>query len=171
MQIVVMGIAGAGKSTLGSVLATSLGVPLLEGDDFHAPVSIAKMAAGEPLDDDDRLPWLRRLAAAALDARPQDARGVVICCSALRRRYRDILRQSLPDCRFVYLKISSRLASDRVADRSDHFMPTSLIGTQLDTLEEPAIDECALWLDAAEPCGRQTMVVKAWLAEHPISDP
>lgn len=171
MHIVVMGIAGAGKSTLGWALATALGLPLLEGDDFHAPGSIAKMAAGEPLDDDDRLPWLRRLAAAALAADARADGGSVICCSALRRRYRDILRASLPGCRFVYLRISSQLASDRVHDRHGHFMPISLIGTQVDTLEEPAVDEGALWLDAADAIDRQAAAVESWLAQTPVPSP
>ena len=168
MHIVIMGIAGAGKSTLGSALARSLSLPLLEGDDFHTAASVAKMAAGEPLNDDDRLPWLQRVAAAALTASAREDRGTVICCSALRRRYRDIVRQSLPDCRFVYLQISAQLASNRVAQRSGHFMPTSLVGTQLETLEEPAAEEQALWLDAAEPCAGQAAAVQAWLAGAPI---
>lgn len=168
MHIVIMGIAGAGKSTLGSVLATSLSLALLEGDDFHPLGNVAKMSAGEPLDDDDRLPWLHRIVEAALAANARNARGTVICCSALRRRYRDMLRHSLIECRFIYLRISSQLAFDRVAERSSHFMPTSLIGTQLETLEEPAPDERALWLEAAIPRAEQVNAIEAWLAEPSI---
>jgi len=138
--VVVMGVSGSGKSTVGRLLAARLGVPFVEGDDLHPEASVAKMAAGIPLDDADRAPWLDAVAA-ELD------RPVVVSCSALRRSYRDRLRRAAPGLRLLYLRGPRELLASRLAHRSGHFMPVSLLESQLATLEEPAPDERAVVLD------------------------
>ena len=145
--IVVMGPSGCGKTTLGQALAACLGGAFVEGDTLHPPANIAKMARGEPLDDTDREPFL-----AAVAARLAAADGpIVITCSALRRRYRDRLRQSRPDALFVLPIIPRAVLEARLAGRSGHFMPASLLASQLDTLEEPAPDESAIRVDGQAP--------------------
>lgn len=149
--LVVMGVSGAGKTTLGLALAAALGWSFYEGDDFHPPANVAKMTAGIPLDDADREPWLEALA--ALIARAlQSGEPMVVACSSLRERYRKVLAAPAAAepgaLRFVYLKLPSELARARVAGRAEHFMPPVLIESQYATLEEPAE---ALVLDARLP--------------------
>jgi gluconokinase len=130
--IAVMGVSGSGKSTVGGLLAERLGVPYAEADDFHSEANIAKMAAGHPLDDADRAPWLDAIAdwiAARGD------RGGVVSCSALRRRYRDRLRRADPDLFFVHLDGPPELIAARLAARMQHFMPAGLLGSQIEALE------------------------------------
>jgi gluconokinase len=140
--LVVMGVSGTGKSTIGRGLAETLGLPFVEGDDLHPHTNVAKMAKGIPLTDADRDPWLDRIAA-ELD------RAVVITCSALKRSYRDRLRTAAPDLVLVYLHGTPELLASRMAQRDGHFMPTSLLASQLATLEEPSADENAIAVDVA----------------------
>lgn len=141
--IVVMGVSGSGKSRLGAALARACGVDFVEGDALHPAANIAKMSAGVPLDDADRQPWLAAIAA-AIAARRDD--GVVVACSALRRCYRDVLRQADSALRLLYLRVPREELARRLRERS-HFMPASLLDSQLATLEEPAADEHAVVLE------------------------
>jgi len=140
--VVVMGVSGTGKTTVGLALAEALDVPFVEGDDLHPPANRAKMAAGIPLTDDDRAPWLERIAA-ELD------RPVVVACSALKRSYRDTLRAAAPDLTLVFLHGEATLLAGRIEGRTGHFMPSSLLQSQLATLEEPDPDEEAIPADVA----------------------
>jgi gluconokinase len=139
---VVMGVAGSGKSLIGAALANSLDVDFVDGDDYHSAANIARMASGIPLTDDDRAAWLGTLGAMIRDAKDSGA-GIVVACSALRRRYRDILRASAPELQFIFLNGAPTLIANRLADRGGHFMPASLLDSQLATLEEPTPDESA----------------------------
>jgi len=144
MIIIIMGVAGSGKSTVGKLLADELGCHFYEGDDLHPRANVKKMAQGIPLDDKDRAPWLeaiRKIIRGALD-RHENA---VIACSALKNSYRDILRLS-EDVAFVYLKGDFALFQQRLAGRSGHFMNPNLLGSQFETLEEP---KDALQIDAS----------------------
>jgi gluconokinase len=140
LAVVVMGVSGSGKSTVGAAIAASLGLPFIDGDSLHSPESIAKMRAGTALQDEDRWPWLDRIGASLADAGRWPA-GVVIACSALRRSYRDRIRAAAPGARFVFLAGTKALISARMADRSGHYMPGTLLDSQLRTLELPGPDE------------------------------
>jgi len=144
-HVVVMGVSGCGKSTVGELLAERLGLPFVDADSLHPPENLAKMASGTPLTDDDRWPWLR-LVGAALAAPPD---GAVVACSALRRAYRDLLREAAPDVRFVHLVGTREQLAARMSARSDHFMPVSLLDTQLATLEPLGTDEAGIELDCS----------------------
>lgn len=133
--LVVMGVAGSGKSTIAAALARRLGREFRDGDSFHSPGNVAKMARGEALTDDDRLPWLDSIAAWLAESP-----GRVVACSALRKTYRDRLRVAGP-LLFLYLDIAPSTARQRVTGRHGHFMPASLIDDQFATLESPARDE------------------------------
>jgi gluconokinase len=136
VAVVVMGVSGAGKTTVARELAELLGADFVDGDDLHSSAARAKMSAGHPLDDDDRWPWLDRIAAALREDRA--GRGAVVACSALRRAYRDRLRAGVgPTLRFVYLKASPDLMRARVASRKGHYMPASLVDSQFAALEPP----------------------------------
>jgi gluconokinase len=139
-----MGVSGSGKSTIGEMLAHKLGADFVEGDDYHSRENVERMASGIPLTDSDRADWLRSLANRLRGAR-HAKRGLVLTCSALKRSYRDVLRTAVPELQFIFLKGSRSLIGERVAARREHFMPASLIDSQLATLEEPASDERA-WL-------------------------
>lgn len=149
-----MGVSGCGKSTLGRALADRLGVNFVEGDALHSERNVAKMAAGTPLTDADRHGWLQAVAE-QLNNPTAAAQGVVASCSALKRRYRDLLRAGAPDLRFVFLHGDPALLATRLAARSGHYMPASLLQSQLDTLEPPAADEAAIALDIALPPAAQ----------------
>lgn len=136
--VVVMGVSGSGKSTVGGLLAERLGVPYAEADDFHPAANIAKMSAGHPLDDTDRAPWLDAIAAWIAQ---RGGRGGVVSCSALRRRYRDQLRTGTPDLFFLHLDGPPELIASRLAARMQHFMPSGLLRSQFDALEPLAADE------------------------------
>lgn len=140
--VVVMGVSGTGKSTIGRALAEALGRPFVEGDDLHPEANVAKMAAGIPLTDADRAPWLDRIAA-------EIDRPVVVACSALKRAYRDRLRQAAPDLVLVYLHGDAVLLAARMEGREGHFMPSSLLESQLAALEDPASDENAIPVNVA----------------------
>ena len=130
-RIVVMGVTGAGKTTVGRLLARELGVPFLDADDFHSPAAIAFMRAGHPLDDAQRLPWLRRINA-ALREQPD---GVALACSALERSYRDVLREGVDGLTFVFLDVDAVVLADRLRSRTGHFAGADLLPSQLATLE------------------------------------
>jgi gluconokinase len=138
-----MGVSGSGKSTVGAALARRLGVPFADADDFHPKANIAKMAAGQPLTDDDRYPWLDAVGQWLADH--QD--GGVMSCSALKRAYRDRLRSHCPQIEFLHLTGSPELIARRQADRPGHFMPAALVKSQFDTLEPLAPDEHGIALD------------------------
>jgi gluconokinase len=143
-----MGVAGSGKSTVGALLAGQLGVPYADADDFHSPANIAKMSAGIPLDDDDRRPWLDTIGAWA---RERADHGGVISCSALKRRYRDWLRETAPDLFFLHLDGSFELIADRMARREGHFMPAKLLRSQFAALEPLTDEECGAVIDIDGP--------------------
>jgi gluconokinase len=149
-QIVVMGVSGSGKSTIGVLIADALGVPFVDGDSLHPAANIAKMAGGRPLDDDDRRPWLleigRRLAAAG-----QSGEGLVVACSALKRAYRDLILSAAPEARFVHLHGSREVLGSRLEGRTDHFMPPALLDSQLATLEPLADHEPGVVIDVGAP--------------------
>ncbi len=151
-MLVVMGVSGSGKSTVGAVIAERLGLDFIDGDSLHSARSVAKMKAGTPLDDADRRPWLDRIGAALRD-RGRWPRGLVIACSALKRAYRDRIRAAAPGLRFVFLEGSPALIRDRLTSRSGHYMPSTLLDSQLRTLEVPGNDETdVIRIDvAAEP--------------------
>lgn len=138
--LVVMGVSGSGKTTIAALLAGSLHWELVDGDDFHPASNVAKMHGGTPLTDEDRAPWLASIATWIDATRAAGAHGVV-ACSALRKRYRDVLAGGRPDVRIVYLKGSRALIGERQAARKNHFMPASLIDSQFATLEEPGPEE------------------------------
>lgn len=138
--LVIMGVSGSGKSTIGGALAAQLGWRYTEGDDFHPPANVAKMRAGKPLDDADRQPWLAAIAR-WMDAQVQLRKPGVIGCSALKRAYRDLLRAGRRQVWFLYLRVSRGTLQQRVTTRHHEYMPASLLDSQLATLEEPGRDE------------------------------
>jgi gluconokinase len=146
--VVVMGVSGCGKSTVGAALAERLGVPFADADDFHPAANIAKMSAGTPLDDDDRWPWLAAIAAWLHQHRDT---GAVASCSALKRSYRDVLVADTPEAWFVHLHGDREVLAGRVAHRPGHFMPATLIDSQLHALEPLQPDERGFTLDVALP--------------------
>lgn len=154
VHIVVMGVSGCGKSTTGQALAALLGWPYTEGDSFHPEANVAKMHAGVPLTDADRIPWLQALAADI--ARLEGAgRSSVIACSSLKRSYRDILRGGAPDVRFLHVHGSRDLLESRLAERKGHFFPPKLLDSQLETLQALQPDEAGVVVDMALPVARQ----------------
>jgi gluconokinase len=143
--IVLMGVAGSGKTTVGARLAARLGLPFRDADEFHPPANVAKMASGTALTDDDRWPWLDAIGAAIGDA-PD---GIVVTCSALKRAYRERIRTKAGrPVRFVHLDASRDTLARRLAARTGHFFPASLLDSQLATLERPGADEDAVTVSA-----------------------
>ena len=136
MVIILMGVSGSGKTTVGRLLARALGWQFYEGDDFHPPANIEKMQQGRPLTDDDRRPWLAALRA-VIDRCSAQGTNAVLGCSALKQSYRDYLIRDHPEVTLVYLKGSYDLLSQRLAQRQGHFMPRDLLTSQFATLEEP----------------------------------
>jgi gluconokinase len=139
---VVMGVSGSGKSVVGASLARELGVEFVDADDYHPAENVRRMAAGIPLTDSDRAAWLGALADRIREAKDAGV-GLVVACSALKRSYRDILRAAAPDLKLVFLDGPRELISERLRGRSGHYMPASLLESQLGTLEEPYADEHA----------------------------
>lgn len=162
-----MGVSGSGKSTLAAALANAIRCPFLEGDEFHSPEAVRKMRAGTPLTDDDRWPWLDRLGGAIGTAAAND--GIAVAsCSALKKIYRDRLRQSIAvPVHFVFLDPSRDELERRMTARTDHFMPPALLTSQLATLERPRPDERALRLDGSNSIAASCEQIVAWLLrEH-----
>lgn len=165
LVLVVMGVAGAGKTTVGQAIAARLGWPFHDADDFHSAESVARMRAGLGLTDELRAPWLARLEALAAGAL---ARGesMVLACSALRRRYRDALvPEGAPPgaLRFAYLRVSPRQLAHRLATRAGHFAPPALLESQLATIEEPVAESWVLVLDGEQAVEALVEVVTGWL--------
>ncbi len=150
-RIVVMGVAGAGKSTVAAALAADLALPFIEGDALHTPGNRAKMAAGQPLSDEDRRPWLAACSAAL-------AGGGVMACSALKMAYREALG---PGVRFIWLSAPEPVLRARLEARDDHFFPVALLASQLETLEPPGPE--ALHLDGTRPLAALVQEAAAWL--------
>lgn len=163
--IVVMGVSGSGKSTVGAALAQRLGVPFADADDFHPPANIEKMTAGIALDDDDRYPWLEAIGRWL--ARRCDTGGVM-SCSALKRKYRDQLRRHCAQVEFVHLSGSPEVIAARQASRAGHFMPPSLMASQFATLEPLQADERGVTLDIDHDIDS---IVATYLAQAETEEP
>lgn len=155
--IVVMGVTGSGKSTLGQALAHALGWPFVEGDTLHPPANIAKMAAGVPLDDAERIPFLENVARTIATR----STSLVVSCSALKRAYRDLLRGADPQLLFVLPMLSRDALQLRLQRRSNHFMPAALLDSQLADLEPPQADERIIQIDGSTPPDQQVAATVA----------
>ena len=164
MVIVVMGVSGCGKSTIGRSLADALGWDYQEGDDLHPQVNVDKMSAGIALEDSDRWPWLDRIASWISSEGEQHRQGVVTC-SALKRSYRDRLRRAGDGVCFVYIRVS-RAELERRTQQRLHFMPPSLLDSQLQTLQEPGPDEKALTVSGEETIDMMIGSIRHWLDLH-----
>ncbi|MEU6645448.1 gluconokinase [Saccharomonospora sp. NPDC046836] len=151
--LVVMGVSGAGKTTVAQLLAERLGWRMAEADEFHPQANIDKMSAGVPLTDADRAPWLRTIRD-WISERAAAGENTVVTCSALKRSYRDILREASARVRFVFLSGSAEVVGTRLADRTGHFMPPSLLDSQFGDLEPLASDEDGITVDVAGTPGR-----------------
>ncbi|KQM80476.1 gluconokinase [Xylophilus sp. Leaf220] len=164
-----MGVSGCGKSSVGQACADALGWLMQEGDSYHSPASVAKMREGIALTDDDRSGWLDRLAGLLADAAATDdaeaATGLVLTCSALRKRYRDRLRQAQPRLGFVFLQLDYDQALARVGSRASHFFSPALVADQFATLEAPTGEPHVLTLDATAPIGDLVAQTLAWLGK------
>ena len=165
IHVVVMGVAGCGKSAVGKRIATQLGLPLIEGDDFHPASNVAKMQRGGALTDADRADWLRSLGAELV----KHPKGAVLTCSALKRAYRDTLRRSVEALRFVHLAITEAESLRRVAQRAGHFYPPSLVASQFVALQDPAKEPHVLVLDGTMPLETLAAKAAAWLLDEPIA--
>jgi carbohydrate kinase (thermoresistant glucokinase family) len=167
--IVIMGISGCGKSTLGQRLAEATGYRFVEGDDLHPQPNIDKMSAGIALTDEDRWPWLERVAAVLDNAQDE---GTIVSCSALRRSYRDLLRARVGEhLLFVFPKVSIEVVQARLRRRADHYMPPSLLDSQVATLEPPEPDERVLTIDGSADPARSVDLILGFLsvpAEPPL---
>ena len=157
-RVVVMGVSGSGKSTVGQKLASALGIAFVEGDVLHPPTNVRTMAAGTPLTDEDRLGWLQEISEQLGDAN-RYPHGLVVSCSALKLAYRDLIRAAVPAVRFVFLQGAPHVIEQRLRSRGVHFMPSSLLQSQLDTLEPPGANENPITLDISLPL--QSIVIEA----------
>ncbi|MEO8057042.1 MAG: gluconokinase [Burkholderiales bacterium] len=162
--VVVMGVSGCGKSTVGRLIAKSLACEFLEGDDLHPPRNLERMAAGIALTDHDRRDWLKAIAEQLADAHAARY-GLIVSCSALKRSYRNQLRTASSDLAFVHIHGSLEVLEARMQSRTGHFMPPSLLASQLQTLEPPGPDERCITLDAALAAEQIAERACAWLAQ------
>jgi gluconokinase len=173
--IVVMGVSGAGKSTVAAELVSRLGWDFAEGDEFHPPENVAKMHAGIPLTDEDRWPWLRRLAG-WIGEHEAAGRNAVVTCSALKRAYRDLLRDGHPSVWFAHVRAAPELILQRVEARRGHYMPPSLLGSQLEILEPLEDDEPGTQISGVDPAPQVAEHVLEALSRerglpHPSEEP
>lgn len=152
ITVIVIGVSGVGKSLVAKALAEAIGVRMAEGDDFHSSANVAKMASGQPLDDEDRWPWLRSIAA-WIGEQERAGRSRVVTCSALRRGYRDLLRDGHPSVAFCELFVNPATIRARLAHRSGHFMPAGLLDSQLATRQPLADDEPGIRVAAEDDLG------------------
>jgi gluconokinase len=160
LPIVVMGVQGCGKSTVGQALADSLGLRFVDGDDLHSIEARAKMASGHPLTDEDRLPWLARVAQTVVDA----GEPIVIACSALKRSYRDLMRDIVPSLVFMELYGSQALIAERLTHRNHEYMPPTLLDSQFEALEPLAADEAGARIDLVNSPDTIVGLIEAELA-------
>ena len=167
--VVVMGVSGCGKSTVGRLIAKRLACEFLEGDDLHPPRNLERMAAGIALTDHDRRDWLKAIAGQLADAHAA-RHGLIVSCSALKRNYRNQLRTASNELAFVHIHGSLDVLEARMLSRTGHFMPPSLLTSQLQTLEPPGPDERSITLDAALPPEQIAELACAWLAQ-PVNNP
>ncbi|MDD0824318.1 gluconokinase [Mannheimia sp. AT1] len=137
---ILMGVSSTGKTTVGTAIAQQLGLKLIDGDDLHPRANIIKMGSGTPLNDDDRMPWLERINDAAFSLEQKSEQGIIVC-SALKKKYRDQIRQGNADVRFIFLHGSFELVLERMKQRKGHYMKTEMLQSQFDTLEIPQADE------------------------------
>jgi gluconokinase len=147
--IIVMGVQGSGKSTIGRDLAASLDRRFIDGDDLHTPEAKAKMASGHPLTDEDRRPWLTRIAQTIADAL-ENGDAIIVACSALKRQYRDLMRQIVPSLAFAHLSGSQELIAARLSQRNHEYMPQALLDSQFATLEPLEADEAGAVVDLSQ---------------------
>ena len=161
-HVVVMGVSGSGKTTVASGIAVATDFTFAEADEYHPAASVAKMAAGEPLTDEDRWPWLAELAT-WMSARAAEGVSTVLACSALRRSYRDVLRAGPPSVHFVLVDGSAEVIRARMAAREGHYMPVTLLDSQIATLEPLEADESGVVLDVALAPDELTRQAVAWL--------
>lgn len=166
LVLVLMGVSGCGKSTIAALIAGRLHWEFEEGDDLHPAANVAKMAAGHPLDDSDRMPWLAKVAD-WIDDRIDAGENGVITCSALKRSYRDILNRRRAGVLFVYLAGSRELIASRITARQGHFMPAGLLDSQFGALEEPADDEPAIRVEIGR---KPKSIAKTIISELHLAD-
>lgn len=159
--LVIMGVSGCGKTTVAEALCERTGAVMIEGDEFHPAHNVEKMRAGTPLTDEDRQGWLERLVQVT-NERLGTAQRVVVTCSALKRRYRETLRRGVPGLGFLFLELSEEEAMQRVAHRSGHFMPASLVHSQFLDLEPPRDEAGVLTVSATRPLKEIVDAVTAW---------
>ncbi len=167
--ILVMGVSGSGKTTVGEALAASLQWPFEEGDELHPAANVAKMRAGVALTDADREPWLAAITR-WVDTQALKAEPGVVTCSALKRAYRDRIREGRPQVRLVFVNGERALLEQRIEERKGHFMPASLLDSQLATLEFPAPDEGAVVVDIAQDVEGQVRQIEAALGVQPAAE-
>ena len=164
LHVVVMGVSGCGKTTVAERLRDRLGLAFAEGDAYHPKANVKKMASGQPLTDEDRQPWLETLAAWTRE-REAEGSSTVLSCSALRRRYRDVLREADPDTFFVHLHADFEVLAERMRHRA-HFMPVSLLESQFDALEPLGEGELGVTIDVTPPDGEVVAAAEAAIRPH-----
>ena len=162
MKIVVMGVTGCGKTTIGIALAQKIGVIFIDSDGLHSDFNKRKMASGTPLNDSDRAPWLRAVSETLLNHE-----NVVVACSALKKSYRDMILAEAPTSKFIHLTGTRELISGRLRERSHHFMPIELLDSQFQTLENLNETENGKSIDISKPVDEIVMEITAWI-EYPF---
>ncbi len=158
-KLILMGVTGTGKSSVGIALSTASDIPFFDGDDFHPQANIDKMASGKPLDDDDRRPWLD-----SIRDHLQHHSQAIVACSALKKSYRDTLREGNPELRFVFLNGDPNLLLARINARQGHFMRAEMLASQLDTLETPRGEDNVLAASISDPIDVIVKQIREWLA-------